>query len=272
MRSARCGSLNICVTTWRNRPIAPSDVPLPQKAVPDVNSTRPRVGTDQPHGESTRFLRSCAASCFLHTTGCSTSRVFVIPARFLPLYKPKSSSHCCLLCVRCVKLRKSRIKNLSHRLFHMLNLFRYSFHLCPTILTTSSGAICLYLVSRERGLQKLHSFVAPTMLPWRGLFAVGNARRIEKHVPRRGSEGRKPQGWNLCGPKSVIESQKLADAWERIWRSDQSRRLLEGFLCRTWLVEGDVASFQPFAAAKAYSEAARGRRGTKWDNPSCRCL
>ena len=48
-------------------------------------------GTDQPHGDSTWFLRSCAASCdhkrmllvsvnFLYTTGCSTSRVFVISA------------------------------------------------------------------------------------------------------------------------------------------------------------------------------------------------
>ena len=34
-------SLNICVTTWRKRPVAPSNVPLPQIAVPDVNSTRP---------------------------------------------------------------------------------------------------------------------------------------------------------------------------------------------------------------------------------------
>ena len=120
---------------------------------------------------------------FLYTTGCSTSRVFVIPARFFAaqaeaMYKPKSSSHCCLLCVRCAKLRKSRIKNLSHRLFHMLNLFRCSFHLCPTVVTTSSGAICLYLVSRERGLQKLHSFVAPTLLPWRDLLRL--AMRAEQ--------------------------------------------------------------------------------------------
>ena len=51
--------------------------------------------TDQPHGESTWFLRSCAASGdykrmplvsfnFLHTTGRSTSRVLVISARLLP--------------------------------------------------------------------------------------------------------------------------------------------------------------------------------------------
>ena len=91
----------------------------------------------------------------------------VFAAQAEAMYKPNSSSHCCLLCVRCVKLRKSRIKNLSHRLFHMFNLFRCSFHLCSAFLITSSGAICLYMVSRERGLQKLHSFVAPTMLPWR---------------------------------------------------------------------------------------------------------
>ena len=52
---------------------------------------------------------------------------------------------------------------------------------------------------------------------------------------------------------------------ELLLQCAQSRRLLEGFLCRTWLVEGDVASFQPFAAAKAqgkaYSEAARGHKG-----------
>ena len=45
-------------------------------------------------------------------------------------------------------------------------------HLCPIIMTTSSGAICLHLVSRERGLQKLHSFVAPSMLPWRDLLRL----------------------------------------------------------------------------------------------------
>ena len=129
-------------------------------------------GTDQPHGESTWFLRSCSARCVLNITRV---RHFctVFAAQAEAMYKPKSSSHCCLLCVRCAKLRKSRIKNLSHRLFHMLNLFRCSsFHLCPTTMTTSSGAICLYLVSRERGLQKLHSFVAPTMLPRRDLLRL----------------------------------------------------------------------------------------------------
>ena len=164
---------------------------------------------------------------------------------------------------------------------------------------------------------KVAQFCCANDAPVARPFVGGNARRIEKHVPRRGSEGRKTQGWNLCSPKSVIESQKRADAWERNWRSDdgnglskyrkwvdwlwvnqsvdslahrleriellndhrdelllqcaQSRRLLEGFLCRTWLVEGDVASFQPFAAAKAqgkaYSEAVRGQEGHQMGQP-----
>ena len=144
--------------------------------------------TDQPHGENTCFLRPCAASGdykrmplvsfnFLHTTGRSASRVFVISARLLPRRrKPctnRNQAATVACCVRCVKLRKSRIKNQSHRLFHKRNLF------------------CLYLVSRDRGLQMLHSFVAPTLFPRRDpLRLAGNARRQEKHVPRRGSEGR----------------------------------------------------------------------------------
>ena len=167
---------------------------------------------------------------------------------------------------------------------------------------------------------KVAQFCCANKAPMARPSAVVNARRIEKHVPRRGSGGRKTQGWNLCSPKSVIESQKRADAWERIWRSDdgkglskyrkwsdwlrentvnqsadslihrlesiellndhrnelllqcaQSRRLLEGFLCRTWLVEGDVASLQTFAAdkaqGKAYSEAARGQKGHQMGQP-----
>ena len=58
---------------------------------------------------------------------------------------------------------------------------------------------------------------------------------------------------------------------ELLLQCAQSRRLLEGFLCRTWLVEGDVASFQPFAAAKeqgkAYSEAARGQNWHQMGQP-----
>ena len=58
---------------------------------------------------------------------------------------------------------------------------------------------------------------------------------------------------------------------ELLLQCAQSRHLLVGFLCRTWLVEGDVASFQPFAAAKAqgkaYSEAARGQKGHQMGQP-----
>ena len=47
---------------------------------------------------------------------------------------------------------------------------------------------------------------------------------------------------------------------ELLLQCAQSRRLLEGFLCRTWLVEGDVASFQQFAAAKAQGIQRGGER------------
>ena len=72
---------------------------------------------------------------------------------------------------------------------------------------------------------KVAQFCCANSAPVARPFVVGNARRIEKHVPRRGSEGRKTQGWNLCSPKSVIESQKRADAWERNWRSDDGNGL-----------------------------------------------
>ena len=58
---------------------------------------------------------------------------------------------------------------------------------------------------------------------------------------------------------------------ELLLQCAQSRRLLESFLCRTWLVEGDVASFQPFAAAraqgKAYNEVARGQKKHQMGQP-----
>ena len=58
---------------------------------------------------------------------------------------------------------------------------------------------------------------------------------------------------------------------ELLLQCAQSRRLLGGFLCRTWLMEGDVVSFQPFAAAnaqgKAYSEAARGQKEHQMGQP-----
>ena len=79
---------------------------------------------------------------------------------------------------------------------------------------------------------------APTARP----FAVGNVRRVEKHVPRRGSEGRKTKGWNLCSPKSVIESHKRADAWERIWRSDDGDGLSKYRKWSDWLGENTEES------------------------------
>ena len=114
------------------------------------------------------------------------------------MYKPRSSSHSCPLSVRCVKLRKSRIKNLSHRLFHTQSPLCCSSHLCPTIITTSPGAICLFLVSREQGLQELHSFAASTLFKrrdplrsadWRNMFLVedqkGEKRKVGTSAARR---------------------------------------------------------------------------------------
>ena len=58
---------------------------------------------------------------------------------------------------------------------------------------------------------------------------------------------------------------------ELLLQCAQSRRLLESFLCRTWLVEGDVASVQPFAATraqgKAYNEAARKKKEHQMGQP-----
>ena len=44
MRNVLFGSLQICETTRRGRPIVPSSVPSPQRAAPDVNFVRPRGG------------------------------------------------------------------------------------------------------------------------------------------------------------------------------------------------------------------------------------
>ena len=175
------------------------------------------------------------------------------------MYELKSSSHSCLLCVRCVKLRKSRIKNQSHRLFHMLNLCCCSFHLCPTVMFTSSGAICLYLVSRERGLQKLHSFVAPTMLP----------RRDPLRLAMRADYGRKTKGWNLCGPKSVIESQKRADAWERIWRSDDGGGLSRYRRWGGWLRENTGESISRLTGTSSRTHRTSERSSRRAPSAEC---
>ena len=126
----------------------------------------------------------------------------------------QSNSHCYLLCVRCVKLRKSS-SSLSHAESVSLQ-FSSVFDFCDHIIRCH---LSLPGIPRAR-FAKIAQFCCANNAPMARPFAVDNARRIEKHVPRRGSKGRKTQGWNLCNPKSVIESQKRAGAWERIWRSD----------------------------------------------------
>ena len=168
MRNVLFGSLHICETTRRGETECSFKCSFhPRERYPSVNYVRSRgEGTDQPHGESTWFFTTtCAASGDYkrmplvsfnfspHDWTLSITRVrlfcTVFAAQTEAMYKPKSSSHCCLLSVRCLNLRKSRIKSQSPRLFPNLNLFWCSFHLCPTILTTSSRATCLHLVSRE---------------------------------------------------------------------------------------------------------------------------
>ena len=173
----------------------------------------------------------------------------------------------------------------SERLFHMLNLFRCSFHLCPTVMSTSSGAICLHLVSRERGPQKLHSFVAPTMLFCGWQCAQNRERKggtsAARRVSSKARSGQMP-GSAPGDPMMVTDSPSTANGAtgsERT-RGNQSidslahrleRIELPNDLCRTRLVEGDVASFQPFAAAKAqgkaHSEAARWQKGHQMGQP-----
>ena len=48
---------------------------------------------------------------------------------------------------------------------------------------------------------------------------------------------RKTKGWDLCSPLSVIESKKRADAWERIWRSDDDNGLSKYTRWSDWLRE-----------------------------------
>ena len=250
-------------------------------------------GTDQPHGERSWFLRRCAASGdyrrmplvwfgLLHTTGAlNITRVRHLCTTFVAqveaMYKPKSSSHCCLLCARCVKWRKSRIKNQSHRLFHVLNLFFSQF----SSVSDCHDHIIRYNLSlpgipESEICKKLHSFVAPTMFPRRDMRAdqrnmfldedqKGEKRKGGTSAARRVSS--KARSGQMLGsasgdPMLVMDSpstsrwsERLRDSLthrlervellndhrdELLLQCVQSRRLLEGFLWRTWLVEGDI--------------------------------
>ena len=74
----------------------------------------------------------------------------------------------------------------------------------------------------------------------------------------------------LCGPRESLShrlerTELLNDHRdELLLQCAQSRRLLESFLCRTWLVEGDVASFQPFCSSQSTGKGVqRGSKGTE---------
>ena len=86
---------------------------------------------------------------------------------------------------------------------------------------------------RERFAKVAQSCGANTSPVARPL-AVGIARRTEKHVPRRGPDEGRPQTKrrNLCCPKSDVESQKRAEAWELNWRSPDDASGIS--TCRRW--------------------------------------
>ena len=90
-------------------------------------------------------------------------------------------------------------------------------------------------------------------------FAVGIARRPVKHVSRRGpDEGRKKTKWRgLCGSKSVIESQKRAEAWELIWRSpDDGSGISKYRRWNAWLRENTGESTSGIAVTSARTHRA----------------
>ena len=211
MRTARCGSPNICVNTWRKRPIALSNVPLPQIAVPDVNSTRPRGG-DHAVGQFS-----------LHDWMLNTIRV----GHFCTFFAGQAEAMQPLLLVVCPLCKIEEIANQESESSSLPHAESVSLQ-CSSVSDYCDHIIRCHLsllgIPRAR-FAKVAQFCCANNAPMARPFAVGNARRIEKHVPRRGSEGRKTQGWNLCSPKSVTESQKRADAWERIRRSDDGNGL-----------------------------------------------
>ena len=88
------------------------------------------------------------------------------------MYTPKTSSHSCLWSVRCVKLRKSRIKSQSDYYDHIT--------LCH---------LSLFGIPRAR-FAKVAQFHSADIVPTARPFAVGIALRLEEHVLRRGAEGR----------------------------------------------------------------------------------
>ena len=139
----------------------------------------------------------------------------------------------CPLCkIEEIANQESESSSLPHAQFVSLqfsSVFDYYDHTIRCLLSLPG-------IPRAR-FAKVAQFCCANNAPMARPFAFGNARRIEKHVPRRGPEERKTQGWNLCSPKSVIESQKRADAWERIWRSDDGNGLSKYRKWGDWLRE-----------------------------------
>ena len=97
----------------------------------------------------------------------------VFAAQAAATYRWKSDSRSCPLNARRAKRSLVlKVTTLSHGTLLVPSHPGRSSHLCLTVLTTSSGAICLYLVSRERRVLKSHSLKAPTLLLRRDLFRL----------------------------------------------------------------------------------------------------
>ena len=80
-----------------------------------------------------------------------------------------------------------------------------------------------------------------------------------KHISRRGpDEGRTKTKWRgLCGPKSVIENQKRAEAWELIWRSpDDGSGISKYRRWNAWLRENTGESTSGIAVTSARTHRA----------------
>ena len=243
------------------------------------------------------------------------------------MYKPKSSSHCCLLSVRCVKLTKSRIKSQSPRLFHKLNLFCCSFQSMSDyydhIIQCHLSLPCIPRARFARIAQFRCANIVPTARP----SAVGNVRRLRETCsstrikrekkdmvePLRSEERhRKPEAGRCLGAHlamMVMDSPSIADGANGSERtrgnqsvdslttdtssrthrtSERSSRRAPATVCPIQTPTRRVSlpehgwwretrprsnrSKQPRRRERHTARQREGRKGTRWDNPSSRCL
>ena len=138
-----------------------------------------------------------------------------------------------------------------------------SSHRCLTIMITSSGATCLCQPPPREWSAKVTQLCCNNTVPVVRPFAAGIARRPVKHVSRRGPDegGTKTKRRGLCGPKSVIENQKRAGAWELIWRSpDDGSGISKYRRWNAWLRENTGESTSGVTSARTHRAVERSSR------------